>query len=302
MSTPLSRREFLANSALTATALGFGLRANAAESTTAKRWPIITFSKPFQQLSATETAEFVALVGWDGIECPVRPKGQIEPERAMDELPKLTAALRKLGKDVYIATTSLTSMTQPHAETVLRAVAQAGVKRIRLGYWKYDLNRSPADQLKEFAPAIKDIAAACGELGIQAGYQNHSGRDYVGGPVWDIYSLIRDLDPKTMGMCFDIGHATIEGGLDWRIQAKLIEPFYTAVFVKDFTWQKNDTGWRAQWCPLGEGQVSPTFFADLKKSNYSGPISQHHEYALGDREKMIAHFRRDLDVLRGWIA
>ena len=41
-----------------------------------------------------QTAELVATVGWDGIECPVRAKGQIEPERAQDDLPKYAEALR----------------------------------------------------------------------------------------------------------------------------------------------------------------------------------------------------------------
>ena len=39
-------------------------------------------------------AELVAEVGWDGIECPVRSKGQVEPERVEEDLPKMVEALR----------------------------------------------------------------------------------------------------------------------------------------------------------------------------------------------------------------
>jgi sugar phosphate isomerase/epimerase len=297
-----SRRDFLTTTALAASALALGVRPTFAAEAAKPRWPIIAFSKPFQKLNAAQTADFISDIGWDGIECPIRAKGQIEPERAADEIPQFTEALRKKGRDIYIATTDITTVGQKHGETVLRAAAKNGIKRIRLGFWRYDLNRSPADQLKEIAPALKDIAAACKDLGLQAGFQNHSGRNYVGAPVWDVFSIIRDLDPKHIGMCFDIGHATIEGGLSWPIEAKLIAPFYTAVFVKDFLWKKNAKGvWDAAWCNLGDGMVSPAFFTELKKSSYAGPICQHHEYELGNETQMAAHMKKDLQVLKGWL-
>src|SRR5438067_7531604 len=45
--------------------------------------------------------------------------------------------------------------------------------------------------------------------------QNHSGNGYVGAAMWDIHEMIRDLDPRHMGVHFDIGHATVESGLSW---------------------------------------------------------------------------------------
>lgn len=287
---------------MAASALGLGGNLLAADAPAKAKYPIIAFSKPFQQLNPVETAEFVAEVGWDGIECPVRPKGQIEPEKAADELPKFAEAMRKQKQDIYILTTAITSMKTPHTETVLRTASKLGIKRIRLGFWKYPKDKSPADYLKEVAPDLKDIADACKSLGLQAGFQNHSGRDYVGAPIWDVFNMIKDLDPKTIGMCFDIGHATIEGGLSWPIEAKLIEPYYTAVFVKDFYWKKDEKGWKMTWCNLGDGMVNKSFFDTLKKSNYAGPISQHHEYEMGDRKQMIAHMQKDLKVLKSWLA
>jgi len=298
----LSRRDFLFQSAMAASALSLGASSALAQTLAKGKYPIIAFSKPFQQMNATETANFVAEVGWEGIECPVRPKGQIEPEKAADELPKLAEAMRKQKLDVYILTTGITSMKTPHTETVLRTASKLGIKRIRLGFWKYPKDQSPADYLKEITPDLKDIADACKSLGLQAGFQNHSGKDYVGAPIWDVFSIIKDMDPKSMGMCFDIGHATIEGGLSWPIEAKLIEPFYTAVFVKDFFWKKDEKGWKMTWCNLGDGMVNKSFFDSLKKSAYSGPICQHHEYEMGDQKQMLAHMQKDLKVLKGWLA
>ena len=298
-----SRRGFLTQGAVALGAFGLGRPGPAAaEADPAGRPPLIGFSKPFQKLDAEQTAELVAAVGWDGIECPVRARGQVEPERVADELPKFAEALRRRGRDVHLVATDITSLKTPHAERVLRTLAGLGIKRFRLGFFTYPPDGPPADRLKEVAPALRDIADACRDLGLQAGVQNHSGARYVGAPVWDVYSIIRDLDPRHIGFCFDIGHATIEGGLSWPIEARLAEPFYTAVFVKDFYWKKGPGGWKDTWCPLGEGMVSRAFFDRLKASGYRGPICQHHEYDLGDARQMTDHLRRDLKVLKEWLA
>ena len=304
----LSRRDFLGQTGRmgAGSALGLSLlSASAAEPSPASaspRFPIIAFSKPFQKFTADETAQLVTEVGWEGIEIPVRAKGQIEPEHAPDELPKFAEALRRQKRDIYLVATDITSLQTPHAETVLRTMAKLGLKRLRLGFFTYQPGQPPPERLKEIAPALKDIADACRDLGLQAGFQNHSGSHYVGAPVWDIFSMIRDLDPKHIGMCFDIGHATVEGGLSWPIEAKLAEPFYTVVIVKDFFWRKDPGGWKDTWCPLGEGMVSRTFFDELKKSAYRGPICQHHEYDLGDAKQRLGHLQHDLKVLKEWLA
>lgn len=308
-STPpsISRRHFLLETTLAASALSLAGKvatptAHAAVTPARTTWPISVFSKPFQHLNAEATAEFVESIGWDGIECPVRPKGQIEPEKAADLLPAYVQALKQRGREMYLATTDITRIDQKFAESTLRALSKSGVRRIRLGYYKYDLSRSPADQIGEAAAALRDIAAACGELGIQAGYQNHSGRNYMGAPVWDIYSAIKDLDPRHMGFCFDIGHATVEGGTDWPIQAKLVESHLTTVYIKDFFWKKSEKGWQAAWCPLGDGMVNRSYFESLRKTSYRGPVSQHHEYHWTSESEMTAMMRRDLRVLKEWLA
>src|SRR3954463_157249 len=134
----VSRRDFLAKGAVAAGAFGLGRPGlDAAEGGGPGRFPLIGFSKPFQGLDAERTAELVAAVGWDGIECPVRARGQIEPERVADELPKFAEALRRRGRDVHLVATDITSLKTPHAEKVLRTLAGLGLRRFRLGFFTY---------------------------------------------------------------------------------------------------------------------------------------------------------------------
>jgi sugar phosphate isomerase/epimerase len=301
-----SRRQFLASSAATGAAFAIGqhpLSLAQSSSERSTRLKLIAFTKPFQEFSAGDTADFVADVGWDGVELPVRAKGQVEPERVEEDLPKFAEALRKRGRELTLIATDVKNPSQPFTQRVLRTAAKLGITRYRLGFWKYAKDQPIAKQLDEIRAELRDLAMLNKELGLTAGFQNHSGADYVGAPVWDIWRLIGDLDPRQVGVCFDIGHATIEGGYSWPTHARLMAPHYAAVYVKDFVWQKGAKGWESRWCPLGDGMVNKAFFATLRKSKWSGPISQHFEYRLPEgRKQLVAVMKKDLQVLREWIA
>lgn len=292
----VSRREVLAAGAFSL--LGGHLLAAAKDK---PRNKIIAFTKPFQKASPTEIADIVAEVGWDGVECPVRPKGQIEPERVEDELPRFVEAMKKVGREVTMLTTGIKTLT-PEAEKVLRTAAKLGIRRYRLSFWNYNPAKPVAEHIAEVRAATNELAALNKELGICGAHQNHSGANFFGAPIWDIYEAVKDCDPKYFGICFDIGHARIEGGLSWPVEMRLTRSYFTAVFVKDYIWKKTEKGWRNEWCPLGEGMVPPEFFKLLKQSNYDGPISQHHEYEIGEGRAMIDALKKDLAVLKGWLA
>jgi sugar phosphate isomerase/epimerase len=297
--TPQTRRQFLTSAALAAAAVATPRAFAAAD----PRFKIIAFSKPFAELSFGDTADLVADIGWDGIECPVRAKaGQIAPEKVEDDLPKMVEALKKRGKELTIVTTEITKI-DPLAERVLRTAAKLGIKKYRLGFTKYTKDKPVAETVRELGAALKDLAALNKELGLQGGWQNHSGADYVGAPIWDLWTAIKDLDPQSIGICFDIGHATLEGGLSWPIQARLMEPYFVAVFLKDFRWEQKDGVWKPDWCAFGEGTVQKSFLTNLKKSSFTGPLCQHHEYkTLGTGKEMVANMKKDLAKLREWLA
>ncbi len=300
--TMSNRRTFLHQASLFAGSLALAPHAEAAAKPAN---PICFFTKHLQGLSYDDIASLGAEMGVNGVESPIRPKGHIEPEQIEVELPKYVEALKKQGLELTILTSGINEVSQEQrTEAVLRTAAKLGVKRFRMLYYKYDLKKPIWNQVQELRPRIKDLVQLCQEIGIQPLVQNHSGKDYVAAPIWDIYTIMREYTPAQLSFCYDIYHATVEGGSQWPLSAALTADHWGAVYFKDFKWE----GRKAEGCPLGQGQVSPDFTKLVKERGFSGPISLHVEYLKGDPKspEVLKEFRaahvRDLKVLKEWLA
>lgn len=249
-------------------------------------------------LSYDETADFFAELGFDGIEAAVRPGGHVLPERVEEDLPKFVEALKKRGLEITILTSGISSVSQPHTEKVLRTAAKLGIQRYRMDWWSYDLKQPILPQLDAFRPRLKELAALNRSLGVTGLYQNHAGSSRVGAAVWDIFGLIRDLDPREIALAFDIRHATVEAGQSWPTVFHLVKSHIGVAYFKDFVWEQDKT----KNVPLGTGRVDRKYATLLKESDFAGPISLHVEYGEGKDKKIFADsFRRDLATLRDWL-
>ena len=183
-------------------------------------------------------------------------------------------ALRPRGLEILALATDIHAADEPLTEKVLRASAKAGVRLYRLGPLRYREGVSIPRQIDEFRAKLKDLAALNKELGVTGLIQNHSGNGYVGAAMWDLHELIQDLDPRQMGVHFDIGHATVESGLSWPTAFALLKDRVGAVIVKDFHWKHTPgEGGKTVWVPIGQGTVNPKFFGMLKASGFKGPIT-----------------------------
>ncbi|HMP05146.1 MAG TPA: sugar phosphate isomerase/epimerase family protein, partial [Lacipirellulaceae bacterium] len=258
------------------------------------------FIKFLQPLGYDELADQIAALGFQGVEATVRTAdGYIKPAEAAQELPKFQRALARRGLEITILTTDFLGVDQPHVESTLRAAADAGVGRYRLGFYRYDLGRPIEPQLDEIKPAIDALAALNRRVGIGAVYQNHCGADFVGATFWDLHRLLADVEPGEVGCVYDLRHAVVEAGEAWPMLYGLIKPHVTAASVKDFAWGDG----KSQHVPLGEGRTPRKFYTDLAKSDFAGPISLHVEYLKQDHPvpEHLAALKRDLATLRKWM-
>jgi sugar phosphate isomerase/epimerase len=266
-------------------------------------WKVGGFTKPLQDLSFGETARVAVEIGWDGIELALRAGGHILPERVEEDLPKLVSALRARGQEVLVIATDIRGV-EPLSERVLRAAARAGIRLYRAGSFQYRQGTPIPRQLAEIRAKLKDLAALNAELGVTGLLQNHSGNGYVGAAVWDLDALLENIDPRQLGVHFDIGHATAEGGLSWPTNFALVQDRVGAVIVKDFVWKRTPgRGGTPEWCPIGQGMVNPRFFTLLRSSGFRGPLTMQYEYPFENNsvEARVRALKADNEQLRAWL-
>ena len=272
----MNRRDFVKTMAAASAAATVPFSLSAA--TRSKK--IVVFSKHLQWLDYQKSAEVVAQAGLDGVDLTVRPGGHVLPERAEEDLPKAVEAMHNAGLDVPMMTTRITSAADPQTEKLLKVASELGIKYYRMGYLSYDDDLGIEGTLKHYRSQMEELADVNRQYGVHGAYQNHAGTR-VGAPIWDLWLLLKGLDPKHIGIQYDIKHATAEGGRSWVLGLELVQDFVRCIVLKDFVWQKRNGEWRDTSVPLGTGMVDfDEYFKRLKHMNFSGPISLHLEYPL----------------------
>jgi L-ribulose-5-phosphate 3-epimerase len=248
--------------------------------------PIHVFTKCLQFLNYNEIADVLAKNGFDGADLAVRAGGQVLPENVETDLPKAVKALRKAGVDSNMIVTKINDADDPLAARTLKTMADLGIRYYRMGYLTYDDKKSITQNLDEHKITFAKLEKLNRKYGVHGGYQNHSGTR-VGGPVWDLYHILKDRDPEFIGVQYDVRHATVEGGASWPVGMKLLAPWIKTTDIKDFIWAKNEKGqWKVKNVPLGEGMIDfKTYFELYKTLNIEAPVSIHYEYDLGGAEK-----------------
>lgn len=273
------------------------------------------FSKHLQFLDGNELASAAAELGFDGIDLTVRAGGHVEPARSAEDLPPLVSLIRGHGMDVPMVTTDIVDSASPNARTVLKTLADLGIRYYRWGGFKYRDDRPLAREFEDFRQRSARLAALNAEYKVCAMYHTHSGVDLVGAPVWDIFQILENLDPNAVSINYDVGHATVEGGLGgWIDSFRLASSRVRGLAFKDFIWQKDRRGtWEPAWIPLGQGMVRfPEFLSLLSATPFHGPVQLHFEYPLGGandgkrqltipREEVFSAMRRDLRKLRAYL-
>lgn len=281
----------------------------------AAKLKVAIFSKHLLFLQGAQLAQAAADIGFDGIDLAVRKGGHVDPSRVKQDLPGLVALIRQHGLGVPMLTTDIVDTGTPHAEDIVQCMSELDIHHYRWGGFKYTNDPSIPTQLDALKPRVAKLAAMNGRYRVGAMYHTHSGFDVVGAPIWDLHELLTGFDPAAVGVNYDIGHATVEGGFGgWIDSFRVTGPYLRGIAVKDFLWEKNARGqWRPAWKPLGQGMVDfSKFFPMVAAAHFSGPLQLHFEYPLqgadegtsniSNPKEVYSAMTRDLKQLRTYLS
>ena len=307
---PVKRRDFVKK----VTLAGAGLTtvpawvATPAWNPTAAR-NIHFFSKHLQFLDYEDAADACAQAGMSGADLTVRPGGHILPDQVERDLPRAVKAFQDAGLTTEMMVTAITDPKDPLTETILQTASDLGIKYYRLGYYRYDPDLSMTDNLETIKRNMEGLARLNEKYRIHGAYQNHAGSNF-GAPVWDLWEVIRDMDPDWTGCQYDIRHATVEGANAWPLGLRLLKDHIRCLVIKDFRWGEADGKLREINVPVGEGVVDFQAFFDLvNELGIVGPITVHMEYPMfpennmtmmQKKERAIALMRKDLESIKSY--
>jgi hypothetical protein len=323
-----TRRDFLRQAGLLAAATSLGASSLRGASATAPastpstpahtvgRYDIAVLEKWFfdggdggpLKYTPDEMAQTLDEIGLD-LELTLRKQGHITPEKAPDELPVMVAALAKKQRRILWVAMDTVRPDEPHWQQALRTAKQLGIPQYRHRGFQYVAGKPLKAQLANFHSMAKEFAAANKEIGIQAVYQIHAGKQMAGSAAWDLDILLGDIDPKYFGVAFDTQHVMMEQSLAWPNAVELLAPRTVALCVKSFQWEGDHT----VEVPLGQGRVKKDI-VDQVIAAHGGPlpICIHIEHFLNSagklapvpfaqRAKIVEAFRADARVLKGWL-
>lgn len=236
------------------------------------------FTKPWRTLSIDELGQKIAGWGLDGIEFPLRPGYQVEPQAADKELPQLVKRLGEYGVKVF----SVASSTE---ERIFAACAEAGVPMIRVmpkiekeeGYW--------ASFRKERAN-LESLLPLCEKYGVKIGVQQHCG-DYITDTT-GMFQLLDGLDSRYIRAILDAAHE----GLTGRDPEYSLQIIWNQLGMVNFknAYYRRTTGpeakaeWEVYWTTGPHGLSDWTKLAEgLKQRNYDGVITLSAEYTDEER-------------------
>jgi sugar phosphate isomerase/epimerase len=247
-----------------------------------------------------ELGMILKTMGVDGCDLTVMPGGHVPPAQSAVDLMRAVEAVTGVGLDVPVITTAYTSLQDPTIRNVAAIAGEMGIPLFRAGVWKYG-TAEPEARLAEVQRDISGLAAMARAVNMAVAIRTGSG-DMVGASVWDAHMLIRGMDPRTVGLAYDIGDAVAEGGGgSWMTALRLVLPRIRMVVARDFVWGKDASGaWKRTACPLGEGMVDwAKVFENLGRARFTGPISLPVDYEPKDE---VAAIRHDVEFIRKHVA
>jgi sugar phosphate isomerase/epimerase len=253
------------------------------------------FTKPWKSLSLEELGAMVHDLGFDGIEFPVRPGYQVEPEK-VEELPKAAEVLGQFGVRIL-------SVAGPTDEAAIAACAEAGVPTIRV-MAPLIHGESYTQAEARYRESYDALVPLLDKYGVQLGIQNHVGR-FVANAV-GLRRLVEPYDPKHIAIVWDAAHEALEGNqLDLALDVAW--PHLCMVNLKNAYWRRTngpeaeEARWQVYWTSGRHGRAAwSQVVAELKEREYQGVVCLPAEYT--DEEAVDRLIAEDIAYVKSLFA
>ena len=245
------------------------------------------FTKAWREMEAAALGELVAGMGFDGIELPVRPGYQVEPENVGRDLLGFVRRLGEQGVTVH-------SVAGPADEATIVACAEAGVRIIRTLVEVGEAGYTAAEQ--DARRRYDTLLPVLDEHGVTIGVQNHSARFVCN--AMGLWRLLQGYEPRHVAAVWDPAHTALDGE-EPEMALEIVWPHLCMVNLKNAFWRRVNgpeaewVQWETYWTSGAEGLAPwPRVAKELLRRNYNGVLCLTAEYS--DSEAVARLARQDL--------
>ncbi|MGC9347240.1 MAG: sugar phosphate isomerase/epimerase family protein [Anaerolineae bacterium] len=235
------------------------------------------FTKPWKNLPLPQLGEWVNYLGFDGIEFPLRPGYQVEPED-VEDLPRAARVLGGAGVRIL-------SVAGPTDEATIAACAEAGIPTIRV-MARFREGESYLEAEARLQREYDALLPLLARYGVRLGVQNHCGR-FVANAV-GLRRLVGKYDPRHVAVVWDAAHEALEGG-EPDLALDVVWSRLCMVNLKNAFWRRTNgpeadyARWSVYWTSGRQGLASwPRVVGELRARRYAGVVCLTAEYSDHD--------------------
>jgi sugar phosphate isomerase/epimerase len=172
----------------------------------------------------------------------------------------------------------------PGAEAMYAGCAAAGVKRLKVGFWRF----RDGDDYWQLVERARESLAKFVKFGeryhIQTCYQVHSGQ-CLGSNCAGLMHLIHGFDPSLIGAYPDFGHMALDGE-DYGMGLAMVRDHLSIIGIKDALHAPQpgaEPPFVPCFVPVGKGVVNwRRALGALKRMGFDGPLTVHTEYTFNE--------------------
>jgi sugar phosphate isomerase/epimerase len=242
------------------------------------------FTKPWKTLTMENLAVHVKRLGFDGVEFPLRPGYQVEPEAAAKGLPRLARVFADQGLKIA-------SIAGPTDEVTFAACADAGIPVIRIMFGVRGEKYTEAEiRIRRELDAMSKLAE---RYHVTVGIQNHSG-DFAPANASGLVRLCEGRDPRHVAAVWDAAHCALAGeepeiGLDMCMKHLCMVNLKNAFWKRATGPEAEVVRWDHYYTSGRQGIASwPRIAALLKARAWKGVLCLTAEYTAEDQVDRLA--------------
>lgn len=244
----------------------------------------VMFTKHVKEFGLDQIIEGLKRIGLDGADLCTRPGFPVNPDNCEKAMPAAAKQFADAGLSIEICTTpgDFTDPAMDYAERLFASCGEAGVSRIKLGYWRLKEGDSYWKTLDDVRRHMAGFAKLAEKHAVRAVTHTHCGMD-MGLNASAAMRIVEGLDPKSAGVFLDTGHLSLVGE-PLPMAIDMCWDYLACFALKELVWSRlpGDLAAepRVRVVPFGLGQVDWSALArEFKRCGYDEAVSFHGEYS-----------------------